>query len=178
MFSQPSKQVSCGDLSLTVRFLVPPKVLVEALTNQSMVQVLSTFYVSHTQYYTQSPCKIVPQAGGDYILYDGAIQGQFISIVLLYSFSSNIQSDDKIELKWRRREWEDGVYSIVTFQMVEISHAVTEVSLVQKGIPKFDKFSNVGVISNVQNGWIEMIFRRIGQVLGYVFQTEDEFEQV
>ena len=60
--------------------------------------------------------------------------------------------------------------------MVEISHAVTEVSLVQKGIPKFDKYNNAGVIENVETGWMETIFRKISMFLGYTFQTEAEFE--
>ena len=39
MFSAPSKCVSCGDLELNVRFLVPPRVIIEALTDTQAAQV-------------------------------------------------------------------------------------------------------------------------------------------
>lgn len=81
-----------------------------------------------------------------------------------------------MELKWRRREWEEGVYSLATIQFIEIQHAVTELHLVQHDIPKHDRYNNAGVIESVEKGWIEMIFRRISMILGYVLQTEDEFE--
>lgn len=86
------------------------------------------------------------------------------------------QSNKKMELKWRRREWEEGVYSIVTIQFVEIEHAVTELHLTQQGIPKHDRYNNGGIVESIERGWIEMVFRRISLILGYVFQTEDEFE--
>ena len=88
----------------------------------------------------------------------------------------DMQSDKKIELKWRRREWEDGVYSIATIDFVQLDTAVTELHLKQVNIPKYDKFNNVGVIESVKQGWIDMIFRKIAMILGYVFQTEEEFE--
>lgn len=79
-------------------------------------------------------------------------------------------------MKWRRREWEEGVYSTVEIQFVEIDHAVTELHLVQRNVPKHDRYNNGDVIGSVERGWIEMIFRRISMILGYVFQTEEDFE--
>ena len=79
-------------------------------------------------------------------------------------------------MKWRRREWEDGVYSLVTLDFIQLDTALTEVHLVQKNIPKFDKYNNAGVIENVETGWMETIFRKISMFLGYTFQTEAEFE--
>lgn len=40
MFAQPSKRVSCGEFDLPVRFLVPPHVIYEALTDGKAAQVL------------------------------------------------------------------------------------------------------------------------------------------
>ena len=57
-----------------------------------------------------------------------------------------------------------------------LDSALTEVHLVQKDIPKFDKYNNAGVIENVETGWMETIFRKISMFLGYTFQTEAEFE--
>ena len=39
MFSNPSKSVPTTTLDLTVRFLVPAKVIFEALTTENMAQV-------------------------------------------------------------------------------------------------------------------------------------------
>ena len=79
-------------------------------------------------------------------------------------------------MKWRRREWEEDVYSTVEIQFIEIDRSVTELHIVHRDIPKNDRYNNGGVVNSVEKGWIEMIFRRISLILGYVFQTEDEFE--
>ena len=79
-------------------------------------------------------------------------------------------------MKWRRREWEDSVFSTVVLQFTNIDTAVTEIHLHQTGIPKCDRFNNVGVAESVKQGWIDMIFRKISLMMGYTFQTEDEFE--
>ena len=175
MFANPSKKVPCGDIEVNVRFLVPASVIYEALTSTQAAQV---FYFLHcfTQYYTQSPCSIEPKEGGNYFVYDGSIQGQFISAVFLVCHYKE-QSSKKIEMKWRRREWEEGVYSTVEIQFIEVDNAVTELHLVQRNVPKYDCYNNGGVLTSVENGWKEMIFRRISMIMGYVFQTEDEFEQ-
>ena len=68
------------------------------------------------------------------------------------------------------------MYSTVTMTFTEIESAVTEIHLVQSGIPKCDRYNNVGVEESVRQGWIDMIFRKIGLMLGYTFQTENEFE--
>ena len=39
MFAQPSKRVPSGEFDLLVRFLVPPQVIVEALTDEKAAQV-------------------------------------------------------------------------------------------------------------------------------------------
>ena len=39
MFSSPSKRVSCGDMEIRVRYLVPPRVIMEALTDARSAQV-------------------------------------------------------------------------------------------------------------------------------------------
>lgn len=79
-------------------------------------------------------------------------------------------------MKWRRREWEEGVYSIATLSFTQIDTAITEIQLQQTNVPKYDKYNNVGVIDSVRQGWIDMVFRRISMILGYVFQLEDEFD--
>ena len=79
-------------------------------------------------------------------------------------------------MKWRRREWEEGVYSIATLSFTQIDTAITEIHLQQANVPKYDKYNNVGVIDSVRQGWIDMVFRRISMILGYVFQLEDEFD--
>ena len=176
MFANPSKKVSCGDIELNVRFLVPASVIYEALTSTQAAQVFNSFHSIITSIIHNHHVQLNLSKG---------VVICFIMVVFkensfhLYYFecSFNKQSDKKIELKWRRREWEDGVYSIVTIDFITIDHAVTELHIVQHDVPKYDRFGNTGVLESVKNGWIEMVFRRIGMILGYVFQTEDEFEQ-
>ena len=54
--------------------------------------------------------------------------------------------------------------------------AVTEIHLVQSNIPKTDRYGNIGVVESISQGWIEMVFRKIGMFLGYTFQTEKDFD--
>ena len=44
MFANPSKKVSCGDIELNVRFLVPASVIYEALTSTQAAQVFNSFH--------------------------------------------------------------------------------------------------------------------------------------
>jgi singapore isolate B (sub-type 7) whole genome shotgun sequence assembly, scaffold_12 len=95
---------------------------------------------------------------------------------MVFMITANSKTDNVIELKWRRREWDDNVYSSVTLQFTSIDSAVTEIHVHQTGIPKSDRYNNIGVAESVEKGWIDMIFRKISMMLGYTFQTEDEFE--
>ncbi len=53
----------------------------------------------------------------------------------------------------------------LTFE--EPNPGATIVKLVQKGVPKVDKFGNEGLVELQTSGWKNQIFNRIRQVFGY-----------
>ncbi|KAK8807034.1 hypothetical protein WA158_003793 [Blastocystis sp. Blastoise] len=154
VFNKPSKKTTTEDIHLCVRFSVPPSEIVRAITDNNMVQ-----------FYTRAPASIENKVGGRYIIFDGAIMGQFLKI-----------DNSGIEMKWRKRDWEDGVYSIATIRLDEIEHALTEVTIDQTNIPKFDKFGNSGVVNSVLSGWMDQIFRQISNFLGFNLILEKDFD--
>lgn len=70
-------------------------------------------------------------------------------------------------MKWRKKEWPNKVYSIVTIEINEIETGKCDVIMNQKDVPIQDGYNNPTVVENVTNGWKELIFNRINKVLGY-----------
>lgn len=58
-----------------------------------------------------------------------------------------------------------GVQVDLTFE--EPKPGTTIVKLVQKGVPKIDRFGNDGLVDVQTSGWKNQIFNRIRQVFGY-----------
>lgn len=57
--------------------------------------------------------------------------------------------------------------SRVSIQMREPSEGLTELTLVQSGIPTADRFGNAGAQEVAEAGWRGRIFGRIRGVFGY-----------
>lgn len=53
----------------------------------------------------------------------------------------------------------------MTFE--ETKPGTTVVKLVQKNVPKVDRFGNEGLVELQTNGWKTQIFGRIRQIFGY-----------
>ena len=63
MFANPSKRVSCGDLELNVRFLVPASVICEALTSTQAAQVLNWLHCFISSIIHNHPVQLNPNKG-------------------------------------------------------------------------------------------------------------------
>lgn len=70
-------------------------------------------------------------------------------------------------MKWRKKEWIETVYSIVTITLTTIEEGNIDVKMTQTGVPIQDAYKNPTIVENTENGWKELIFGRISKVLGY-----------
>jgi uncharacterized protein YndB with AHSA1/START domain len=58
---------------------------------------------------TGAPADIAPQAGGPFTMFGGHITGRTVELV----------PGKRIVQAWRAKDWEDGLYSIVRFELAE-----------------------------------------------------------
>jgi len=86
--------------------------------------------------FTKSDCKISNEVGGEFSCYDGWITGKNVELV----------PGKKIVQEWRGKDWPEGHFSTVTFEIDEVSDDETEVDFKQEGIPEdfYDK---------IRDGW-------------------------
>ena len=75
-----------------------------------------------------------------------------------------IETDKKIKMKWKFKEWETFGDCLIEFTGVNDSCEVV-VKLVN--IPSHDSFGNHVHIDTVQRGWKENIFKMIYNIFGY-----------
>ncbi len=55
----------------------------------------------------------------------------------------------------------------VRITLEELQEGVTLLKLVQKGVPKEDRYGNGEVVENTTHGWKQQIFHRIRAVFGF-----------
>lgn len=55
----------------------------------------------------------------------------------------------------------------VRISLEELQEGVTLLKMVQKGVPKEDRFGNGEVVENTTHGWKQQIFHRIRAVFGF-----------
>ena len=51
---------------------------------------------------------------------------------------------------------------------VDFFSGVTELTLLQTGVPNKDQYGNPGVLESTKQGWNENIFTKLKKVLGYM----------
>ena len=95
-----------------------------------------------------------------------------------------LEENAKIVMKWRMKDWASkegtepdsmeldvndsgNVFSNVTLEFIQTSDSSVEIKLSQTDIPEYDRFSKFVHLSNLEQGWRQMIFGRIEQVFGY-----------
>lgn len=140
---------------LEKRFHAPPGRLFEALTDRREVIVS-----------IQSPAVVVePKDGGAYVLYDGAIQGNFVGA----------PTAEKLSLRWRMRQWEDGCYSNVEITLKPRGEDGDGclLTLHHSGIPLEDRFGSGNQNQMVLGGW-KKIFEGISRFLGLSCDNDDD----
>lgn len=94
-----------------------------------------------------APAEIHANEGGAFSLFGGMIQGRTIEL----------NTDKQIIQAWRAGNWEEGVYSIVRFDLVE-EGSQTIVTLHQAGFPE-----DQGV--HLESGWHENYWKPLQNFL-------------
>ncbi|CDW72231.1 aha1 domain containing protein [Stylonychia lemnae] len=109
--------------------------------------------------FTQSPAVSEPVPNGKYQVFNGNIEGEYISL----------EQGKHIELRWRFKDWE--VYSHVDIKLDEgEDEDECEVSVIQTDIPTHDKYLKNVHLDNLENGWRANIFERLSKVFGYALK--------
>ncbi|MEH6605174.1 MAG: SRPBCC domain-containing protein [Pseudomonadales bacterium] len=97
----------------------------EALTNSEMFGQ-----------WAGSPSEIVPEAGGNFSCFGGLITGMSIEVV----------ASKRLVQAWRVSNWESGIYSIVKFDLEEISGSETKLVFDHTGFPEEHR-------AHLEQGW-------------------------
>ena len=96
---------------------------------------------------TQKPTVISPHMGGAFSLFGGYIVGRHIELV----------PDELIVQAWRVGNWDRGIYSIISFQLIE-QGAGTKIIFDHAGFPK-------GQAEHLASGWQEHYWGPLGKFL-------------
>eukprot|EP01126_Amoeba_proteus_P011126 TRINITY_DN1444_c0_g1_i3.p1 TRINITY_DN1444_c0_g1~~TRINITY_DN1444_c0_g1_i3.p1 ORF type:complete len:187 (+),score=26.45 TRINITY_DN1444_c0_g1_i3:647-1207(+) len=134
---------STRSLKQVLIFDVPPPPLYESFIDAGRVSI-----------YTQCPAKIVPQVGGSFELFGGAVTGQMLVI----------ENNRKIVQKWRFSTWPSNHFSEVSLEFEE-QHGRTQLTLTQTGIPSED-------YERTKCGWEEYFWVRIRGLFGWHYKMK------
>lgn len=119
-------------IEYTVRFKTNPAKVYEALTDAD----------KHTAF-SGAPTTIENKEGGSFSCYGGALQGTTTQLV----------KNEKIVQKWRAGNWEEGVFSDVTYEL-EKKGEETELKFVQTGVPD-------DAYDQINEGWENMYWAKM-----------------
>jgi activator of HSP90 ATPase len=128
--------------------------------------IYSVSLICRVSAFTQGPAQIVPKAGGAFNMFGGAVSGEIITI----------ETNKKIEQKWRFNTWPEDHFSQVTLEFEE-QFGKTKLTLTQSGT-KFNlrKLTPVGVPSNdfdrTKTGWEEFFWKRIRGLFGWSYKLQ------
>jgi activator of HSP90 ATPase len=113
-------------INQTVKFKVSPHEVYETLMDSE----------KHAAF-TGQEAEISREVGGKIKAFEGWVEGENLEL----------EQDKKIVQKWRGKDWKEGEWSKVTFELKEIEEG-TELILIHEEVPD-DKFESVG------GGWKE-----------------------
>lgn len=99
--------------------------------------------------FTQDKAKVVSQVGGQFSLFGGNVEGEFVEVV----------KDKLIKQKWRFKNWPAGHYSNVSFQIENKDDCVL-VKLNQTDVPAYE-------YEKVKEGWKRFYFEPMRRILGF-----------
>jgi activator of HSP90 ATPase len=102
----------------------------------------------HADFTANGAAEISREAGGTFTCHGGAILGRNIELV----------ADKRIVQAWRVANWDDGVYSIVRFELKDHDGG-TRIILDQTGFPE-------GESEHLGSGWHERYWRPLHKYLG------------
>lgn len=95
--------------------------------------------------------------GSDFTMFGGSIVG----------VQRELTPHTRIVQDWRFSNWEEGLYSKVVIDIEELQAGTTNVTMTQTGVPHEDKYGHHNVVETTENGWRNLILRRIKTVFGY-----------
>ena len=97
---------------------------------------------------TDAPAEINPEAGGKFSCFGGIISG----------FSIEIVPNKRLVQAWRVGNWVPGIYSIVKFELEEVSNSETKLIFDHTGFPEADK-------DHLEQGWHEKYWKPMKKYL-------------
>ena len=65
------------------------------------------------------------------------------------------------------KDWPEGTFSEVTITFKDAGDDNTEIVVDQQAVPEYDHYNKAIHITGLEEGWRNMIFKRIEQVFGY-----------
>ena len=139
-----------SDLKFTIKFRVPPYIIYQALTDQSLMLK-----------YMQCKLNYEPKVDFEQNLYDNAIVGKVKEII----------ENKKILQSWKFSSWQNAAELRIIIK--ESKGNECELSIDLKGVPNRDIFNKTIELETVKNGFYQQIFDRISTFLGYP-QNKDE----
>ena len=92
-----------------------PQLIFDALTNSDKFEAL-----------TGDPADILPETGGKFSCFGGAISGISIELV----------ANKRLVQAWRVADWEPGIYSIAKFELEKINASETKLIFDHTGFPE------------------------------------------
>nr|CAX71081.1 Activator of 90 kDa heat shock protein ATPase homolog 1 [Schistosoma japonicum]CAX76403.1 Activator of 90 kDa heat shock protein ATPase homolog 1 [Schistosoma japonicum]CAX76408.1 Activator of 90 kDa heat shock protein ATPase homolog 1 [Schistosoma japonicum] len=132
------RDLSNRDLSITDEFFCTPDDLYRVFTTKELVQA-----------FTRSEAIMDSVVGGTYSVFSGNITGIFDVLV----------PGKTIQMKWRKREWPENHYSLLTLEMNAFEGG-TRLLLTQTNVPAYD-------LENTRNGWHTIFLSALKQTYGY-----------
>ena len=97
--------------------------------------------------FTGAPAVISREAGGEFSTHGGVIHGRNVELV----------PDRRIVQAWRVRNWEEGLYSIVRYEL-EAEGSGTRIVLDHAGFPDEEK-------SHLESGWRAQYWDPLGKYM-------------
>eukprot|EP01029_Cantina_marsupialis_P006026 TRINITY_DN165615_c0_g1_i1.p1 TRINITY_DN165615_c0_g1~~TRINITY_DN165615_c0_g1_i1.p1 ORF type:complete len:174 (+),score=23.58 TRINITY_DN165615_c0_g1_i1:68-523(+) len=148
-FAKPSSCKDIDEIKFSGSFDAPTELVFEAFTKADDIMR-----------YTQAPAASEPVENGKYMIFAGAVIGEFVEVI----------KNEKIVLKWKFSNWEKGMYSTVTLNFTDFGDTCG-VEFTQANIPYYDQFGN-HCVPSCKAGWQERIFGGIARFMGYHFKEE------
>lgn len=130
------------NLKQVISFDIAPNVLYDTLLDQQRVCA-----------FTGGPAKVENRLDGEFILFDGAVQGKQVEL----------GNGKKIVQKWRFNSWPENHFSQLTLDFGDKS-GKTLLTLTQQGIPSSD-------FERTREGWENYFWRRISSLFSWEYKV-------
>jgi activator of HSP90 ATPase len=135
--------------TVKVTFEVPDHVIYKMFVEQHSIMA-----------YTRCPAVCVPSAGGKLVMFDGMIEGEFVTL----------EENKRIQMKWKFREWP--TFADLTMSFEHAGEDACEIILQYSNVPDTDSFGSPVNLEKLNDGWRQNIFRNIRMIFGYPLRDD------